>query len=324
VGKVRGRKLQCSAGTAHLLALVCFTASLVLQPPIALGESTPRVELVERNSGEAVAEQSGFDERAFSSSARPVPFGRAVALIPLDLHEPGLPYAFEILSPDGRRQTIERPGRTILEVRRLESHLLVASRGEETVGELFDENGLARWTFRAPGDLPPRVAILGERAAAVYPGRSASVVEIQDGATGGARSWTLEGAVLTQVALSTEGGGLLAWGPREAAWIDEERGGVVWRTRMPATDRPLASTTSTVTPVGGAILLVTREAAADGAWAVNVVFFDLDDGRIAGRRILHRSEEMPSAVARRPRGASERLVLQRHVYEVRGAEGAEP
>jgi hypothetical protein len=248
-----------------------------------------------------------------------VPYGNAAALLPVDLHEPGVPYSLEILTSAGRVAR-ERPGTTILDVAALEHHLVVSWRrvGESSpaVAEVLDEQGGVAWLFEAPGARPPRIAVAGQRAAAVYPGRSGSTVDLARTGDSAPSRLRLESVQLTHCAFATDDSGVLAWGPRGAVWIDDRPARVRWVTRLPGAARPLVSTTSFVTPVGGAVGLVVREPAADGNWRTGLLLLDVARGGIRGRISLRESAAMPSAVGRFRHGDSERLALGDRLYEI--------
>ena len=304
-------------GVLLVLALIVPAGGLVAQ----VAGSASRVSLVETIHDELPADPVDleFDDRGAAS----VPFGDAVALLPLNLHEPGVPYSVRVVSADAD-VLIEREGRSILDVRALEHHLVIASRGTGfaavTLGEVIDESGRVAWTFTAPGDVPPRVAVGEGRAVAVYPGRRESIVELQDAESPATGRWVVSGAVLTQAALSTGGDEILVWGPRQVAWIDASESGIAWRASVAGAARPLAATTSGVTPVAGQVGVPVRERRTDGTWQVDLLLLDAGDGRIVSREPLHRTEEMPTAFGRHRRGEAERLVLRRHTYEI----GAQP
>jgi hypothetical protein len=248
-----------------------------------------------------------------------VPFGNAAALLPLDLHEPGIPFSLEILTP-AAVVSRERPGATILDVVALEHHLVVSwRRGTDSspaVAEVLDEQGGTAWIFEAPGARPPRVAVFGQRAAAVYPGRPGSTLDLVRSGEAAPRRLYLAGVLLTNCAFATDDSGILAWGPRDAVWIDEQPARVRWRKPLPGAARPLVSTTSFVTPVGGAVGLVVREPAAEGAWSTGLLLIDVERGGIRSRTELRESTTMPAAVGRFRHGNSERLVLGERIYEI--------
>jgi hypothetical protein len=336
--------LRVRSGAPGLGLLLANLIALVVALPLAVHAAAPaddqnggagaRVRVTPIGPAEGASIASGEATPAAAPEAgpaepgrRPVPFGSAVAWLPVGDHEPGIPYSIEVISEAGEVR-IAREEREILDVRALERHLVVASRctgpGSETLGEVIDESGAVAWTFTAPGDFPPRVTVLGGRAAAVYPGRQRSIVELRTGSRPASRRWVVEDAVLTQAALSTGGDGLLVWGPRQAVWIEAGNDEIAWRVDTPGAARPLASASSGFTPVAGAVGLPVRERRADGGWSVDLLLLDVIDGGTLDREPLLSATALPTVARRSRSGDAERIVVAGQLFEISPARGATP
>ena len=93
-------------------------------------------------------------------------------------------------------------------------------------------------------------------------------------------------------------------------------GEIVWWAQLPGSGQQLATDTSYVTPVDGALGMVTREKTSEGFWRVSLFFLDFASGSVTGQRVLHESPGRPTHVRRFARDGGERLVFDHHVYEV--------
>lgn len=256
---------------------------------------------------------------ALPAHRKPVVFGASLALLPPNLHEPGIPYDLEFLSVSGDAR-VEQAERTILSLEPLRRHMAVSSRRPVgppgVVTDVFDENGQLRWSFTADHDAIPTVTVRAEGAAAVYPGRAGSEIEILAAGEESVSRVACDGALLTRIAFTSDGRELLVWGPRDAAWIEVEGPTLRWRTRLPGSDRPLASDGSPVTLVAGNVALPTRRELGDGRWEAGLVFLDADSGEVAGRQSLHTTADRPARVLRGPDDGGERIVFRRHIYRI--------
>ena len=267
------------------------------------------------------ADGSTVRQTTVAPDRKVLPFGEAVAAYQPSLHEPGVPYRVDILSSGGTT-SIERANRLINDIYALEDYLVISSadadaRTVET--SVIDDSGQIRWGFNRSGPAFPRVAVRGARAAAVYPGRPESVVELSNRDTGELARLAVPG-VMTSVAFLSDGSAILVWGNHTTTLLDVDAQRILWQTNLPASGKPyptqLAGATSLATPVGGVVAMIARERAAGDTWDVNLVLFDLGDGSIVEERNLYRDAMPPASVRRFPEGAKERLVLPHRVYEV--------
>jgi len=254
-------------------------------------------------------------------------FGESLATFASVPHDPGLPYAVEVLSPAGST-TLERPGRTIAGFTALERHLVIDSienrKTAPLLSDVIDETGHVAWSFRAPDRALPRIVALDTTAAALYPGRPDSLLRIATEEAPQPRERVLHGAVLTDVAFVTGTEWVFVWGAHDAALVDREHLDVVWQVHLGGKARQLTSVTSSVTRTAGTLVTLTRTETPTGTWQVDAVFLNAADGTVAGRSRLYESRAVPTHVKRFRRGERERLVLPDRVYEVSASPERQP
>jgi hypothetical protein len=284
-----------------------------------------RVAVVTRTARETSvqlfdADGSTIRQTSVAPGRKVLPFGQAVAVYEPSLHEPGVPYSVDVMSSQGTTR-VEKPGRLIHDIFALEDHVVISSVDADagTVDtDVIDGAGQIRWSFSRSGRSNPRVAVQGNRAVAVYADRPESAVEVSE-LGGGVARLAIPG-LMSNVAFLSDGSAILAWGSHTTTLLDIGAQRVLWQQTLPASGKPyptqLNGVTSLVTPIAGTVAMVAREQSADGAWDVQLVFFDVGSGSIAETRALYRDAQPPTLVRRFEADAKERLVLPHRVYEI--------
>ncbi len=262
---------------------------------------------------------------AVAPGANVVSFGAAVASLPVNPHEPGVPYRIEIDSRLGSAR-IKRSSRTIASIRSLERHLVVSSMASDgspgMTTEVIDESGTVAWVFESERTIQPRVVVSGESAVALYPGRASVVRLARDGDP--ATEIVLKERRFTDVAFVVGDSDVVLWGDREVIRLRVGDGEIAWWSRLESSDDLLSSDTSSITVVDGFVGFPTRRKTAGSEWRVNLVLVDSEDGTVSGRRVLHETPDRPTHVRRFARGDRERLVFAHRVYELSPAEAGQP
>jgi hypothetical protein len=259
--------------------------------------------------------------------SRAIAYGSTAVYFDPGLHEPELDYRLEIDSLDGRSR-VERRGRTILDLRPLEQHLVVTSiaGGDATTltADVFDEAGRIVWSFTDAADRPPRIVTTGDRVAAVFPGRQASRLVLGDGPGNSLREVELAGARLTDVAFLNDSRSVLVWGRHEAALVDADRFAIVWRVDLAHLGTAIGNETSSIAVHGKRIVVALREEQATEGSTLSLVQLDLATGRLAAVRPLFTAPTPPRSARRFRHGQGERLVVADRVWEIGAVEGRSP
>ena len=329
----RRRELRSRAGLCAiafaLLATVLFAGPTVVpverrageEGPSAIGQGVARV--VHQDSGTSLlvlpGEEGGELVLPLPPGVTPVPFGNAVALLPRNDHEPGAPFRIDILSPAGSR-TVVRPGATLLSAEPLGRRLVVSYRGKGTGAtgrtDVIEEDGSVSWSLTADDPVPPRVAVREDLLAAIHPGRDVSRIDLVAADEDPVARLRFDGCVLTGASFSADGSGLLAWGPREVAWVDLGARAVAWRLRMSRGERPLPSPGFEIVKVAGTVGLPIRREIPGAGWIAGLLLLDARDGSVTQRYDLQRSASMPAGASRLPIPAGERLVFAGRAYDL--------
>ncbi|MDX1388247.1 MAG: hypothetical protein R3344_03605 [Acidobacteriota bacterium] len=262
---------------------------------------------------------------AVAPDAGVVSFGSAVASIPRNPHEPGVPYRIDIASPRGTAR-VERSSRTIATIRSLDRHLVVSSVASDgspgTTTEVIDGSGTVAWVFEFERTVQPRVVVSGENAVALYPGRASVVRLARDGRP--LTEIVLGERRLTDVAFVGEDSDVILWGDREILRLRVADSAILWRSRLESTDDLLSSDASTIAVIDGIVGMPARHRNAGSDRRVDLVLVNLADGTVAGRQSLHETPARPTHVRRFERGDRERLVFPHRVYELSPAEASRP
>jgi hypothetical protein len=244
-------------------------------------------------------------------------FADAVALIPSNDHEPGMPYSLRIRWAVGE-EALSEPERTVVDLTALEHHLAIASIGSETKAirvDVLDARAERTWRFESDSAQRPRIAVHGDRAAAIVPGHAASELQLSTEATKSPRRTWIAGW-MTDVAFLVDGSSVVAWGPHHVALIGVESLDTSWVITLPGEGRQLANDTSRIAVVGGTLAALTRRQRGDARWEVDAHFIDATTGRIIDRRRLFDAADMPNTVRRFPHEQAERLVFDHHLIEL--------
>jgi len=250
-------------------------------------------------------------------------FGKSVASYAPSLHAPGIPYLLDVDTPTGSVH-LAREGRTVTDLRALETHLVITSRNAAGVyeTEVLNGGGQVDWVFSEPGLHGPRVVVDGDRALAVFADRPNSILQFAQAKRARARRMVLKGAVMTNAAFLTNGPEAFVWGSRDAAWVDLERLRTRWQRSLAIDGQQLPNGTSSVATVDKMVPTLTRTELPDGTWRVDLMFLQLSNGSTVHQQTLYETGSVPACVRRITRGSNEYLVLPDRVYAVSsGQEG---
>jgi hypothetical protein len=261
-------------------------------------------------------------EATLPASSSILAFGGVIGSHAPSLHEPGFPYALDLLTAAGPVR-LERKARTIAGTRPLERHFVVSSVSDDgsppMLHEVIDGAGTTAWTFESAGPALPRIVVRDEVAAAVHPARPDSRIQLSLGVGADPVERLLSGALISEVAFLRDRPALVAWGAHDVALIDLDPPEVRWRRRLERPGRFLKSDTPLVHVVGDTLTLLTRGEIDPGIWRVQAIFLRLADGRLSGRQELFRSGAVPTHARYFRRHGDALVVLPDRVFELRGA-----